>query len=237
MKNPTPKTSTGFTLIELLVVIAIIAILASMLLPAMSHAKEGALRAKCKSNIRQIGIAMRMYADENNDKVPTVPGVSFWPWDLPTTVVTNLERQGMQRHVLYCPSATLQDNDKLWTDWAKLHDYYVTGYCYWTTNVGEVDPKYMISRFSTAYTNASQAVLISDATVSTGVTLKNGSYNGGGNFTRIIGGWEKPHRTSHLNGALPAGGNLLYLDNHADWTPFKKMSIRTGPAYSPQFWW
>jgi prepilin-type N-terminal cleavage/methylation domain-containing protein len=96
--------TSAFTLIELLVVIAIIALLAALIFPAFSRAKESGKGAACISNLRQIGIALQVYVQENNNRLPVMRDKSWTTTnDLPSPDQAISNQLGNIR-VLLCPS-------------------------------------------------------------------------------------------------------------------------------------
>lgn len=211
----------GFTLLELLVVIAIIAILAALLLTALSGAKERANRAKCKSNLHQVGLALHMYAGDNHDLLPDCttnnPAFfgSYWPWDLNTNVVTALEAHGATRDVFYCPSNPDMNNDSRWNYWSNdPAPIRVLGYVFLMNGCVQVPTNlWRKDILGDGLRPPSQTELVIDAVGSQG-----------DDFLHLQGKYMD--RTSHVSGSKPAGGNIAFEDGHADWRNFKDMQPR-----------
>src|SRR5439155_15160405 len=120
-----PSKSPSLSHIERIVVIAIIAIPAALLLPALGIAKQKGYRISCMSNVRQIGLAVRMYASDNRDFVPMHPTGGNWVWDVRTETANALINgdsskttpDTQKRRILYCPGSIASvkwNNNALW---------------------------------------------------------------------------------------------------------------------------
>ena len=192
---PAPPKKHCFTLIELLVVIAIIAILASLLLPALNQARERGKTISCANNLRQIGLAMNLYTDTFNGYYPVVIGsnattenwsVILWESVIRLTRNTSSE-QTVQNNAAYCP---------LYHCPSAMGDFFYRSY--------GMNDKFSHTR-QNRVRNPSRKLLIADA----------GLGSEGGTF-RIYGyTWNK---FSGENVALrhqpgPAA-NILYADGH-----------------------
>jgi prepilin-type N-terminal cleavage/methylation domain-containing protein len=105
--RPSSPSGRGFTLIELLVVIAIIAILASILFPVFSQARAKARRTQCQSNMRQLSLAIQMYASDNDEVLPLwsliggAPGAN--PTAQPYTWDQQIDDYTRNTDILLCP--------------------------------------------------------------------------------------------------------------------------------------
>ena len=217
----------SFTLIELLVVIAIIAILAAMLLPALSAAREKARQSTCTSQLKQHGTAILVYSDENEGCVPKDDSANqnYWPRDM-------LKGKFVTAPLFVCPSAAAGYSVNIsWIEdvmfcWKRAdQDAYLqyTGSRQGSAHYPYAYPSYGMNTTILLYypqlrrfKNPSSRLLLTEAWNGANKNLASPRYVGNYSVTQFNGtslSTEKPNQPAPVH-AKGKGYNILWMDGH-----------------------
>ena len=223
MPLKTRKSSSAFTLIELLVVIAIIAILASMLLPALAKAKQKGQSTVCLNGLKQVGLAMLMFADEHDDMIPRgTAGNSprWWLEFMPYVPEGGTEKDYRNIKIFMCPSYPIPKNTP---NKRQVVDYVVNAWDFRSAKDNTGYEQLGMSKV-TSFQQPSDSAYLLDNESDTWRPIVTGFRDP---QTALNDVWRSSHLPYDLSGRRlsndrriaaerhSSGSNILYLDGHA----------------------
>jgi prepilin-type N-terminal cleavage/methylation domain-containing protein/prepilin-type processing-associated H-X9-DG protein len=253
----------AFTLIELLVVIAIIALLMGILMPALAAVREQAREKVCASRIREQVLALNLYANSNDGKLPLPDTMGSWLQDLAINTVHFMLQSGMTREMFYCPSNLTHQkyngffwefNNQTWNG-SRFTDptgFVVSGYCY-LLDAQPPQTRPAIPRFPKddlakvwLKTTLQDHPAMREAVIDSLMGTRQTGTRYGRNFVENRGGVWQQHQefdsSSHVRDAFtPLGQNIGFLDGHVSWRRFDPVMAGgvAVPRYGedPGFFW
>jgi prepilin-type processing-associated H-X9-DG protein len=204
-----------------------------LLLVFSSRLRERTLRARCGDNLKQIVLALQLYAKDYNGLLPDCSRANpemagpAWPWDMNTNLTDILMSKGATRATFYCPANPKMNDDRHWNFWQRVSGpVRVTGYGMLFKGIQQVPRPFWCTDLSG---NDGRPPEQTELGFDTTACVNN-------DYTAITGLLADPG--NHLRGKKPLGGNILFVDGHVQWRDFSGMTVRfntVGPA-GPVLW-